>query len=58
MNQVEIASRCMSCGVPLVKQGRASFKCPGCGNVLLGRCTNCRGQGVKYTCPECGFQGP
>ncbi len=58
MNHMEIASRCTSCGVPLTKQGRASFKCPSCGNVEMGRCDNCRGQGVLYVCPECGFQGP
>ncbi|UCC94267.1 MAG: DUF1610 domain-containing protein [Thermoplasmata archaeon] len=55
---MEIASRCISCGVPLTHQGRASFKCPGCGNVEMGRCNQCRGQSVAFKCPECGFQGP
>lgn len=58
VNHMEIASRCISCGVPLTHQGRASFKCPSCGNVEVGRCNQCRGQGVPYQCPECGFQGP
>ncbi|NIP36174.1 MAG: DUF1610 domain-containing protein [Thermoplasmata archaeon] len=55
---MEIASRCTSCGVPLTEQGRASFNCPQCGNVEMGRCNQCRGQGVQYACPECGFIGP
>ena len=58
MNQTELASRCISCGVPLTHTGKTSFKCPSCGEGLVGRCDNCRGQGVPYTCAECGFTGP
>jgi predicted RNA-binding Zn-ribbon protein involved in translation (DUF1610 family) len=49
---------CSSCGVRL--QGRASttFKCPSCGAEEIGRCPQCRDQGVKYECKKCGFVGP
>ena len=58
VNHMVIASRCISCGVPLTQKGRARFKCPGCGDVEIGRCAQCRGQAVAFKCPECGFQGP
>ena len=49
---------CSSCGIRL--QGRASttFKCPNCGAEEIGRCAQCRDQGVKYECKKCGFVGP
>ena len=32
--------------------------CPNCGNEEIGRCAQCRDQGVKYECSKCGFVGP
>ncbi len=55
---MEIASRCISCGVPLALRGKTAFKCPACNNPVIGRCEQCRAQGVAYKCPECGFMGP
>jgi predicted RNA-binding Zn-ribbon protein involved in translation (DUF1610 family) len=55
---MEPTSRCISCGVPLALRGKTAFKCPACGNPVIGRCEQCRAQGVAYKCPECGFSGP
>ncbi|MFW5898330.1 MAG: zinc finger domain-containing protein [Candidatus Saliniplasma sp.] len=49
---------CTSCGVTLVGLKNASFPCPECGKVQIGRCKKCRDQGARYECPECGFRGP
>ncbi|HLE46276.1 MAG TPA: zinc finger domain-containing protein [Thermoplasmata archaeon] len=50
--------RCVSCGLVIGGRGTTSFPCPNCGNVTIGRCQQCRDQGVAYACPECGFRGP
>jgi len=50
---------CTSCGKRIVNDPSAvSFPCPKCGKVEIIRCGNCRKQGIKYKCPECGFEGP
>ncbi|MDD1765305.1 MAG: zinc finger domain-containing protein [Methanomassiliicoccales archaeon] len=49
---------CSSCGVRLTSKGITTFLCPSCGEVQIGRCSNCRDQSVQYTCPRCGFSGP
>ena len=49
---------CSSCGKRLVGKGITFFKCPQCGATEIGRCSNCRDQGVKYKCDKCGFTGP
>lgn len=52
------ALSCTSCGERLVVKGSASFNCPQCGQVLVGRCKQCRDQSVPYKCTGCGFTGP
>ena len=51
--------RCTSCG-RLIEPGSTavSFPCPGCGEVVIWRCSKCRRQGSTYVCPSCGFTGP
>ncbi|HDI10377.1 MAG TPA: DUF1610 domain-containing protein [Euryarchaeota archaeon] len=51
--------RCISCQRDIKPRERSvKFFCPSCGEVLLWRCEVCRIHGNKYTCPECGFEGP
>ncbi len=52
------AEKCTSCGVPLLGKGTSAFKCPQCGEAVVGRCNTCREQAVNYTCAKCGFTGP
>ena len=49
---------CSSCGVRLLGHGNTSFKCPVCGGSEIGRCAQCRDQGITYECEKCGFKGP
>lgn len=49
---------CSSCGVRLQGRANTTFKCPKCGKEEIGRCAQCRDQGVKYECKSCGFVGP
>ncbi|MDD1770149.1 MAG: zinc finger domain-containing protein [Methanomassiliicoccales archaeon] len=42
----------------MVGKKTTSFPCPQCGETEIGRCPNCRDQGVKYVCAKCGFTGP
>ena len=49
---------CSSCGKRLVGRGNTFFKCPRCGEYEIGRCAQCRDQGVSYECKKCGFIGP
>ncbi|MFQ6106519.1 MAG: zinc finger domain-containing protein [Thermoplasmata archaeon] len=51
-------SRCSSCGVVMKGKGATVFKCPVCGEGIIGRCPQCRDQSVPYTCEVCGFEGP
>ncbi|MGC8610822.1 MAG: zinc finger domain-containing protein [Thermoplasmata archaeon] len=55
MSQVEF---CISCGAGLIEEGSVTFKCPNCGEEIIGRCNHCREMGIKYVCPHCGFEGP
>ncbi|MDY6775368.1 MAG: HVO_2753 family zinc finger protein [Halobacteria archaeon] len=59
MSQAEQDQRksCVSCGITIVGTGYAQFNCPECGHEIY-RCSNCRKQGNKYKCPDCGFVGP
>ncbi len=50
--------RCVSCGLLVGARGTTSFLCPSCGTETIGRCRQCRDQGVAYACPACGFRGP
>jgi predicted RNA-binding Zn-ribbon protein involved in translation (DUF1610 family) len=52
------AESCSSCGVRLVESGSTTFSCPQCGEIVLGRCKQCRDQSVTYMCTKCGFSGP
>ena len=36
----------------------SEVKCPKCGEYEIGRCDQCRDQGVAYECKKCGFMGP
>ncbi len=38
--------------------GATSFPCPNCGKHIIERSRHSREIVIKYTCPECGFQGP
>ncbi|MGQ0536463.1 MAG: zinc finger domain-containing protein [Methanobacteriota archaeon] len=58
MELLTVIGTCTSCGIRLLGEGNTVFPCPACGNVRLGRCPQCRDQGVTYACRECGFQGP
>ena len=49
---------CSSCGKRLIGHGNTFFKCPKCGEYEIGRCDQCRDQGVSYECKKCGFIGP
>ena len=56
--KVKLTDVCITCGTHLVEKGYSSFKCPSCGETVIGRCKTCRDQNVEYVCPECGFRGP
>lgn len=50
--------KCTSCKKEISNMaGTVIFKCPECGTEII-RCTQCRIDGIKYTCPKCGFEGP
>lgn len=49
---------CTTCGIRLVERGATVFMCPGCGEVKIGRCVQCRDQSAPYRCSGCGFLGP
>jgi len=51
------ASKCNSCGIPLVNRGSTAFPCPNCDS-SLGRCPRCRSNGVLYHCSGCDYIGP
>ncbi|HVL87475.1 MAG TPA: zinc finger domain-containing protein [Candidatus Thermoplasmatota archaeon] len=53
-----VTDSCTSCGKRLIERGTTSFLCPSCGNGKIGRCVQCRDQGVTWACGECGFAGP
>ncbi|RLG18975.1 RNA-binding protein [Nanoarchaeota archaeon] len=50
---------CVSCGKEITNDVHAVFfNCPNCGEFVVARCGMCRKKGVKYKCPNCGFEGP
>lgn len=57
MAMARVTENCTSCGVRLNSKGTTAFLCPGCGEGAIGRCPQCRDQGVVYAC-DCGFAGP
>jgi len=40
------------------ESGSVRFKCPQCGKYEIIRSLRARQIAAKYTCPECGFEGP
>jgi Zn-ribbon RNA-binding protein len=38
--------------------GSVRFVCPNCGKSEIIRCSDCRMNVIKYTCPSCEFEGP
>ena len=52
------AHKCSSCGVTLETENCTVFKCPDCGQAMIGRCYHCRDQSVPYECSNCGMRGP
>jgi len=38
--------------------GTARFKCPSCGKQEIVRTRHMRQVAAKYSCAECGFEGP
>ncbi|MBW2992221.1 RNA-binding protein [Candidatus Woesearchaeota archaeon] len=50
---------CSSCKKDVTNDaGTTTFLCPKCGKTEIVRCKHCREIAAKYTCPECGFNGP
>jgi len=39
-------------------RGSVIFKCPNCLKADIVRSHKCRILATKYTCPNCGFEGP
>ncbi|MFW9944668.1 MAG: zinc finger domain-containing protein [Candidatus Sifarchaeia archaeon] len=53
------AIRCTSCHRSISPQeDSVKFLCPSCGDLMIWRCEVCRRFSVKYTCPNCSFEGP
>ncbi|HVL48486.1 MAG TPA: zinc finger domain-containing protein [Candidatus Thermoplasmatota archaeon] len=53
-----LTETCTSCGTRLIGKATTSFPCPGCGDGAVGRCAQCRDQGVAYVHEACGYAGP
>ncbi len=54
-----MAIYCSSCKKDISNlKGSVKFLCPNCGKIEIVRCVDCRKRGVRYKCPECGFEGP
>ena len=50
---------CSSTGNKIVNDaGSVKFNCPKCGKSTIIRSGHARTIVAKYTCPECGFEGP
>ncbi|MFH1257539.1 MAG: zinc finger domain-containing protein [Candidatus Micrarchaeota archaeon] len=47
---------CSSCG--RIAQEATVFPCPECDKGKIVRCKSCSENGNKYSCKECGFEGP
>ncbi|MFW9850329.1 MAG: zinc finger domain-containing protein [Candidatus Thorarchaeota archaeon] len=53
------AIRCTSChGSVSPKEHSVKMACPNCGEFEIWRCESCRRFSNRYTCPNCGFEGP
>ncbi len=50
---------CISCKRKIMNFiGSVKFVCPNCGKSEIIRCSDCRMNVIKYTCPSCEFEGP
>ncbi|HIG92577.1 TPA: RNA-binding protein [Candidatus Woesearchaeota archaeon] len=50
---------CVSCKKKIANDsGSVTLPCPKCAGYQLVRCSNCRRNGIRYTCPGCNFIGP
>ncbi|MFH1835045.1 MAG: zinc finger domain-containing protein [Methanobacteriota archaeon] len=49
--------KCSSCGIEVLR-GYVEFNCPRCNKDKIMRCKSCRTLGTKYSCNDCGFEGP
>jgi len=50
---------CTSCKSKLIgTSGSVKFKCPGCDNETIVRCSKCRNNSINYICKDCSFRGP
>jgi len=59
LSLIEMSMRCTSCNKEIRNmEGSVIFPCPNCGKAIIVRCKDCRILGVKYVCPNCGFEGP
>ncbi|MBE0527095.1 MAG: DUF1610 domain-containing protein [Candidatus Thorarchaeota archaeon] len=53
------ATRCTSCHASVSPQeDSVKLQCPSCGELTIWRCESCRRFSNRYTCPNCGFEGP
>ncbi|MFH1721082.1 MAG: zinc finger domain-containing protein [Candidatus Altiarchaeota archaeon] len=52
-----MTEKCTSCGT-VVSRNYTKFKCPKCSKSEIVRCPSCRSLSAKYSCADCGFQGP
>ncbi len=54
-----MTDKCNSCKNTITNDaGSVKFKCPQCGKTEIIRCSACRKNATKFTCAECGFEGP
>ncbi|MFH1056654.1 MAG: zinc finger domain-containing protein [Candidatus Micrarchaeota archaeon] len=51
-----MSKSCSTCGRQVL--AATDFLCPGCGKTRIVRCPSCRQAKNKYSCRECGFEGP
>ncbi|RLG72327.1 MAG: RNA-binding protein [Methanobacteriota archaeon] len=50
---------CTSCAKQIPPGDHSTkFRCPGCREVVIWRCEECRRFSNTYVCPKCGYQGP
>ena len=50
---------CISCGKNITPgEKHSKFKCPGCNEVVIVRCSKCKLFSSIYKCPKCGYEGP
>lgn len=59
LQSVEEPKKCITSNVSIMNnRGAVMFMCPACGKHEIVRTSHMRKLSAKYTCPECGFEGP